>query len=110
MRCAVAPFEFHGKSYTTLEEWWSEVRESESLDRRRAMLAEAIDVQYRTEKAEASGLRAHLLSTSPKTIICVDIDPWLGMQAAGGISAGQNGMGKALMATREALMAAAAGS
>ena len=106
MRCAAAPFEFHGKSYTTLEEWWSEVRESESLDRRRAMLAEAIDVQYRTEKAEASGLRAHLLSTSPKTIICVDIDPWLGMQAAGGISAGQNGMGKALMATREALAAA----
>ena len=50
------------------------------------------------------GLKAHLLSTSPKTIVCVDIDPWLGMQAAGGISAGQNGMGKALMRTRDALM------
>jgi hypothetical protein len=46
----------------------------------------------------------HLLETAPKTIICVDIDPWLGMQAAGGLSVGQNGMGRALMATRAALM------
>lgn len=46
-----------------------------------------------------------LLETAPKLIVCVDIDPWLGMQAAGGLSSGQNGMGKALMATRDALAA-----
>ena len=41
--------------------------------------------------------------------VCVDLGPWLGMQAAGGISAGQNGMGRALMAVRDELRAAADG-
>ena len=52
------------------------------------------------------GLKQHLVDTHPKLIVCVDIDPWLGMQAAGGISAGQNGMGRALVAMRDELMAA----
>ena len=34
-------------------------------------------------------------------VICVDVDPWLGMQAAGGISSGQNMFGKALMTLRD---------
>ena len=103
MRCAAAPFDLHGTAYTTLEECWRAL-ESEPMERRRALLAEAIDAQYRTEGARSSGLTAHLLATAPKLVVCVDIDPWLGMQAAGGISAGQNGMGRALMATREALL------
>ena len=32
-----------------------------------------------------------------------DVDPWLGMQAASGISSGQNVFGKALMAERAEL-------
>ena len=103
MRCAAAPFSFGGSRYETLEDCWRAL-ESESIERRREMLAQAIDAQYRTDGAAACGLRSHLLQTSPKMIVCVDIDPWLGMQAAGGISAGQNGMGRALMATREALL------
>jgi len=104
MRCAAAPFELGGHSYATLEQCWRAL-EGETIERRRALLAEAIDAQYRSEAAASSGLKAHLLETSPKRVVCVDIDPWLGMQAAGGISAGQNGMGRALMATREALLA-----
>ena len=34
-------------------------------------------------------------------VVCVDVDPWLGMQAAGGISSGQNRFGMALMALRD---------
>lgn len=62
--------------------------------------------QYSSEGAAASGLRQLLIDTAPKTVVCVDTDPWLGMQAAGGISTGQNGMGRALMATRSRLMEA----
>ena len=116
MRCAAAPFVFPppsagdpGTTHATLEDFWRAAEAAgETLDRRRQMLAEAIDVQYRTEAAATSGLRAHLLETAPKTLICVDIDPWLGMQASGGISAGQNGLGKALMKTREELLSEAA--
>jgi len=103
MRCAAVPFELHGKTYATLEELWRAM-ESETIERRRELLIEAIRVQYSSEAAAASGLKAALLETAPKTIVCVDIDPWLGMQASGGISAGQNGVGRALMATREALL------
>ena len=38
----IAGTEGDWKTIEQLEEWWSEVRESESLDRRRAMLAEAV--------------------------------------------------------------------
>ena len=121
MRCGAAPFAFRTggggeggeggegaggeKQYASLEELWRELESSgETLDRRRQLLQEAIGVQYRSEAARTSGLVAHLIATSPKTIVCVDIDPWLGMQASGGISAGQNGMGKALMRARDELM------
>jgi predicted NAD-dependent protein-ADP-ribosyltransferase YbiA (DUF1768 family) len=110
MRCAVAPFELHGKRYESLEVAWRAFESEETVERRRALLEEAISAQYRTDVALSSGLREHLLSTHPKTIVCVDIDPWLGMQAAGGISAGQNGMGRALMATREELLSERGGS
>ena len=43
-----------------------------------------------------SAVRAALL-------VNVDVDPWLGMQAAGGISSGQNVLGKALMVLRAQL-------
>ena len=45
-------------------------------------------------------LLSHLLETDDKLIVNVDVDPWLGMQAAGGISTGQNMLGKALMELR----------
>jgi len=44
---------------------------------------------------------ATLLSTEDKTLICVDTNPWVGMQAPGGIATGQNNVGKALMTIRE---------
>ena len=103
MRCTAAPFELRGVRYESLEHCWRAL-EDRALDERRRALGEAVEAMYRTEAAATSGLRAALLATAPKTIVCVDIDPWLGMQAAGGISAGQNGMGKALMATRDALL------
>ena len=106
MRCAAAPFPYRGVTYASLEECWRAL-DHEGIEQRRASLAEAIGIQYRTAEAEASGLRAHLLETNPKLIVCIDIDPWLGMQAAGGISSGQNGMGRALMTTRGELLAIA---
>ena len=32
-----------------------------------------------------------------KTLVCIDTNPWLGMQASGGIPTGKNHLGKALM-------------
>ena len=105
MRCAAAPFAHRGVHYPTLEECWRALEGDTTIEERRTQLAEAIDMQYRTDAARSSGLRALLVQTAPKMLVCVDIDPWLGMQAAGGISSGQNGMGKALMRTRDALIA-----
>ena len=107
MRCAMAPFDFDGAKYATMEDFWR-AKDDESIERRRELLARAIRTQYLGDAAATSGLKAHLLETAPKTIVCVDIDPWLGMQASGGLSAGQNGMGRALMAVRDELLAAAA--
>ena len=61
--------------------------------------------QFGGELAKSSGLRDHLLSTGEKQIFCVDTNPWLGIQAAGGISTGQNHLGKALMELRAELRA-----
>ena len=69
-----------------------------------APLHSSRQVQYTSNTAASSGLKDHLLATAPKKIVCVDIDPWLGMQASGGISSGQNGMGRALMAVRDELL------
>ena len=46
-------------------------------------------------------LLAALGETAQRMVVCVDVDPWLGMQAAGGISSGQNMFGKALMTLRD---------
>lgn len=57
-----------------------------------------------TEKEYDVALKKALEDTAPKTIVCVDIDPWKGMTAAGGIATGQNHFGKALEAVRSELL------
>ena len=52
------------------------VRESPS-EQRPALLLSALRAQY----AANSALAPILLETAPKMLVCVDIDPWLGMQA-----------------------------
>ena len=115
MRCAAAPFSFRGATHATLEDCWRSL-EGESIEARRALLADAIRAQctseaamhtelspshhpmpfpvipcprpfptipccrYTSEAAAAAGLADHLRATHPKTVVCVDIDPWLGMQ------------------------------
>ncbi len=110
MRCVCAPFELEGGHWATLEELYkSETLRSMTTVERRAALVAAVRTQCSSEVGASSGLRAHLLSTLPKTIVCIDIDPWLGMQAAGGISSGQNVFGKILMEVRDELLAAVSG-
>jgi hypothetical protein len=69
------------------------------LDERGALLGAALRAQYGSERGAA--LREALAATEQQRIVCVDVDPWMGMQAAGGISTGQNMLGKALMALRD---------
>ena len=69
------------------------------LDERGALLGAALRAQYGSERGAA--LREALAATEQRRIVCVDVDPWMGMQAAGGISTGQNMLGKALMALRD---------
>ena len=79
--------------------------DGETIERRRALLAEAVALQYKSDVAATAGLRQHL-ATHPKKIVCVDIDLWLGM-SGGGHFVRQNGFGRALMAVRDELMAGA---
>lgn len=72
---------------------WNEVRDSKLLE---ALRAKVRQHQWVAET---------LLATGEKTIICIDTDPWAGMQAPGGIPTGQNQVGKALMAVRAELRA-----
>jgi predicted NAD-dependent protein-ADP-ribosyltransferase YbiA (DUF1768 family) len=101
MRCTLAPFEFNGVSYNTLEDCLTSdaLLELPVLARRDAVL-EAVRAQYSSDAAASSGLRAHLLGTGDKMLACIDLNPFLGIQAAGGISTGENCLGKALMAVR----------
>jgi len=69
-------------------------------------ILEAVRAQYNSEAAELSGLKELLLSTEDRLVACVDQNPFLGIQAAGGISTGQNQLGKALMLVRSELRAA----
>lgn len=55
----------------------------------------------RARAAQSDKFAAALRATGDKTIICVDTNPWVGMQAPGGIATGQNNVGKALMLVRE---------
>lgn len=66
-------------------------------DVRQGFLLEAV----RAKAAQCQAFVEALKATGDKTIVCVDIDPWGGMQAPGGITSGQNHVGKALMAVRE---------
>jgi len=66
----------------------------------------AVRAQYTCDAAASSGLRALLLDTGDKMLACIDLNPFLGIQAAGGISTGENCLGKALMAVRAELAAA----
>ena len=102
MRCAAAPFEVDGAAYATMEDYYRSPPVGDATtEQRRALLAAAVRAQLGSAAAAASGLRDHLLETGDRTVVCVDIDPWLGMQAAGGISTGQNGLGKILMELRQ---------
>ena len=106
MRCACAPFQVDEKTYATMEEFWrAQVVDAaaENSAEIEALLKRALAAQYATPAAAESGLVAHLLATADQLLVNVDVDPWLGMQAAGGISSGQNVFGKALMALRAEL-------
>ena len=105
MRCACAPFQVDEKTYATMEEFWRAqvVDAAAEAAGREALLKRALAAQYATPAAAESGLVAHLLATADQLLVNVDVDPWLGMQAAGGISSGQNVFGKALMALRAEL-------
>ena len=105
MRCAAEPFELGGASHRTLEGYWrSDAVSDAGLDARGALLEAALRAQYLG--AGGGALLSHLLGTGDKLIVNVDVDPWLGMQAAGGISTGQNMLGKALMELRAEAAAA----
>merc|ERR1719468_701875 len=81
----------HGASVNAPRPDWPEVREG--------FLLEAIRARARQCADFATALR----STGEKTIVCVDTDPWGGMQAPGGIATGQNNVGKTLMTVRAEL-------
>mmetsp|Transcript_18129 Transcript_18129/g.60833 ORF Transcript_18129/g.60833 Transcript_18129/m.60833 type:complete len:279 (-) Transcript_18129:208-1044(-) len=108
MRCTLAPFELDGKRYPTLEAAITAdaVADLPSSEQRAAAVLSAVRAQYASEAAEGSGLAAHLLATGDKLLACVDLNPWLGIQAGDGISTGENRLGKALMAVRDELRAA----
>jgi len=104
MACTLAPFDFDGTRYASVEEFWRSPTISDlSLAERRPKLKQAIRSQYATSAAKEAGLRDLLLETGDKLIACVDIDCWIGVQAAGGISTGSNLLGEALMEVREEL-------
>uniref|UniRef100_A0A6U6PK25 Ubiquitin thioesterase OTU n=1 Tax=Zooxanthella nutricula TaxID=1333877 RepID=A0A6U6PK25_9DINO len=65
-------------------------------ERRAAVMLEAMRAKVSQNPAFAEMLRA----TGEKTIVCVDTDPWAGMQAPGGIATGQNNVGKCMMEVR----------
>ena len=67
-----------------------------------ALLLPALRAKFGGEHAE---LRAALLATGDKTIVNVDSDGWAGMQVSGGVSSGQNNVGKLLMQVRDELRA-----
>ena len=87
-----------------MEEFWRAqvVDAAAEAAGREALLKRALAAQYATPAAAESGLVAHLLATADQLLVNVDVDPWLGMQAAGGISSGQNVFGKADGAARRA--------
>ncbi|CAE8585738.1 unnamed protein product [Polarella glacialis] len=65
-------------------------------DRRRELLLEGLVAKGKQCPAFSQALQ----QTGEKTLVCLDADPWGGMQAPGGIPTGQNNVGKALMELR----------
>lgn len=51
-----------------------------------------------------AAFRSALAATKRKLVVNVDPDPWMGMQALGGISSGRNHLGKALTLVRNELL------
>jgi len=66
-----------------------------------ATLLAGVRAKFRATAGE--GLRGALDATGAKVVVNVDIDPWMGMHAQGGISTGRNHLGEALMVVREEL-------
>lgn len=60
----------------------------------------------RAKGAQSEAFATALLATGDKTIVSVGTEPWAQMQAPGGITTGQNNMGKALMQVRSEILAA----
>jgi len=104
MACSLAPFMYEGVEYPSLEALWrSEVVATTGISERASLLLDALRAQFGGDAARKSGLISYLLSTGDVLIACVDLDPWLGVQAAGGISTGENRLGKAYMTLRSEL-------
>lgn len=130
----MSPVQIDGRSYPSLEHYWQcapfLTRDAGLVDRivaaptareatlvaggasheaqrpdwrecREAILAEATKAKFR----QHVNLAEILLATGDKTLVCIDMDPWAGMQSLGGIPTGHNNIGKALMTVREGLRA-----
>ena len=126
------PFEVNGNRYPTVEHHWQSLRYQTTnpelaakiracetpqsavlLSHREGMNQERKDWDDVKFDLFVTGLRAKysstdttlLKETAPKTMVCVDVDPWKGMTAAGGIATGQNYFGKAFEMVRDELFA-----
>eukprot|EP00562_Extubocellulus_spinifer_P002114 CAMPEP_0178489236 /NCGR_PEP_ID=MMETSP0696-20121128/10272_1 /TAXON_ID=265572 /ORGANISM="Extubocellulus spinifer, Strain CCMP396" /LENGTH=405 /DNA_ID=CAMNT_0020117031 /DNA_START=54 /DNA_END=1271 /DNA_ORIENTATION=+ len=78
---------------------WDDVKEDMLLKGLRAKFAGP-------SKACCEAAAKFLVETSPKSVVCVSVDPWAGMSAAGGIATGQNHAGKALEVVRAEIIRA----
>ena len=77
---------------------WDEVKED--------MLHKGLRAKFAGPPRDCCEVAAKfLIETSPKSVICVSVDPWAGMSAAGGIATGQNHVGKALEVVRAEILA-----
>lgn len=129
-------YEFGGKKYHSVEHYWLALPFIGHNDETAAAIAAAPSTEeaaivahgafcsrrpdfreargplmleaLRARAAQSAAFKEALLATGDKTIVCVDTDPWAGMQAPGGIATGQNNIGKTMMYIRTELRNAAA--
>lgn len=127
-----SPFDLGGNTYPTFEHYWqcapflgrdaelcariraaaspreanmiaqgasAEAQRPDWRESRESLLIEALRAKFKAHPA----LVDVLLATGEKTLVCIDTDPWAGMQSPGGIPTGQNNVGKALMTVRQEL-------
>lgn len=126
------PVTVGGTAFPTLEHYWQaapfletdvdvakRIAAAKTVDEAVMIAGGAPDSQrpdWRTVRSELllQGLRAKaqnaqfveaLIATTDKTLVCLDSDPWAGMQAPDGLPSGQNNVGKALMTLRQELSA-----